>query len=144
VGVFPGGFSGRQIATLNRGFVEASLADGTLRFSFAREKGSPEAATRQYRVVLVDGENTCEIGVTLGDSPKPWFGGQCTGNPSYRMDDHRIQLFATTFELQNVLKPGVRWAAWPSSPSDNPEHDGHVETVPFPLSAPVALAKLST
>ena len=34
VGVFPGGFYGKPIATLNGGFVEASLADGTLRFSF--------------------------------------------------------------------------------------------------------------
>lgn len=145
VGVFPGGFSGRQIATLHGGFVEAWQAGGTLRFSFAREKGSPQAAaSRHYRVILADGDNTCEIGISLEDSPKPWFGGQCTGNPGYRIDDHRIELFATTFELQNVLRPGVRWAAWPAGPGDNPEQDGHVETVPFPLSAPVAPMKLSS
>jgi hypothetical protein len=84
VGVFPGGFSGRRIATLNGGFAEASQAGGTLRFSLAREKGSPQAAaTRQYRVVLANGANICEIGISLGDSPKPWFGGLCTGNPGY-------------------------------------------------------------
>jgi hypothetical protein len=144
VGVFPGGFSGRQIATLNGGFVEASQAGGTLRFSFAREKGSPQAAaTRQYRVVLASGPNICEIGITLGDFPKPWFGGLCTGNPGYRIGDHRIELFATTFELQNALQPGVRWAAWPGSPTDDPDRDGHPETVPFPLTAPVAPERLS-
>ena len=140
VGVFPGGFYGRPIATLNGGFVEASLADGTLRFSFAREKA------QHYRVIFSNEANTCEIGADLGSSPKPWFGRQCTGNPGYRIDDQRIELFATTFELQNVLKPGVPWASWPASSGDDPERDGHVsvDTVPFPLSAPVAQAKLST
>jgi hypothetical protein len=137
VGVFPGGFYGKPIATLNGGFVEASLADATVRFSFAREKA------QHYRAILSDGANTCEIGVDLGSSPKPWFGGQCTGNPGYRIGDHRIELFATAFELQNVLKPGVRWASWPAGPGDDPEQDGHVDTVPFPLTAVVLPAKLS-
>ncbi len=136
VGVFPGGFYSKPIATLNGGFVEASLADGTVRFSFGREKA------QHYRVILSDGANTCEIGVDLGVL-KPWFGGQCTGNPGYRIGDHRIELFATTFELQNVLKPGVRWASWPAGPGDDPEQDGHVDTVPFPLTAVVLPAKLS-
>jgi hypothetical protein len=144
VGVFPGGFFGSQIGTLNGGFAVASQAGGTLRFSFAREKGSPGAeAIHHYRVILSEGPNTCEIGIDLHDAPKPWFGGQCTGNPGYRIGDHRIELFASTFELQNVLKPGLRWATWPGGPGDDPEHDGHVDMIPFPLTAPVAQQQLS-
>jgi hypothetical protein len=137
VGIFSGGFYGKPLTPFNNGFVEASLADGTLRFSFARSKA------QHYRVILSDGTNTCEIGIDLGTSPNPWFGRQCTGHPGYRIDDRRVELFATTFELQNVLKPDVHWASWPATPTDDPEHDGHVDTVPFPLAAPVPPAKLS-
>jgi hypothetical protein len=136
VGVFPGGFYGKPIASLDGGAVEASLSGGTLRFSFARQKAT------QYQVLLSDGANTCEIGVDLGVL-KPWFGRLCTGHPGYRVDEHRVELFASTFELQNVLKPGMRWAFRLVSPGDNPEHDGHLDTQPFPLTAPVPPEKLS-
>jgi hypothetical protein len=136
VGLFPGGFYARPVATLNGGAVEASLAGGTLRFSFARQKAP------QYRVFLSEGANTCEMGVDLGVL-KPWLGGLCTGHPGYRVEGDRVELFATTFELQNVLKPGVRWAFLLVSAGDDPENDKHLDKIPFPLTAPVPPDKLS-
>jgi hypothetical protein len=109
VGVFPGGFYGKPLAALDDGSLEASLAGNTLRFSFPAVTLTP-GDNRRYALGLQHGPSTCEIGIVSGNLV-PYFGQECTGHPGYRMQDGRIELYATTFELQNALKSGAIWGA---------------------------------
>jgi hypothetical protein len=141
VGVFPGGFAGRVLGTIGKNvgddYVEAAAAGGTLRFSFAKQRPpTPGPGAMFYRVYLEDGLDTCEIGVEWKDSPRAYFSRQCRGHPGARVDHDRIEVFASAFELRQVLRKGLRWRAdflWVPSTGENmmaPE-----SPQPFPRSA---------
>jgi hypothetical protein len=140
VGVFVGGFYGAPLATVEG--ATAEVADGTLRF--ALEMGQP-APGRIYRVVLDEGLDTREIGVRLKEKPETYFAQECTGHPGYRIQGNRIELFASVFELQNVLRKGVRWRGSvlrelrPGEPEET-----STELKPFPYKFDAAPRKLST
>jgi hypothetical protein len=129
VGVFPGGFFGRPLASLDDGATEASVAGSTLRFSFAAGKPLAAGENRRYSIALNQGLTTCEIGVETKDSV-PYFAQQCRGYPGYRMAEGRVELYVTTFDLWNVLRPGVRWLADVNGKS--------MELEPFPYSGDAA------
>lgn len=148
VGLFPGGFAGKPLASLPKGFVEAAAGGGTLRFSFEIEKSVPvpHAGTIWYRVYLVDGLNTCEIGAEWKDLPRAYFSQECMGHPGLRIEGNRIELFASTFELQAFLRRGVRWRAdllWDRGPGDRVTAGAELQPLPLPPDMATIPAKLS-
>ena len=92
-------------------------------------------------MILADGTNTCEVGISLEDS-EALVWRAVHRQSGYRIDDDRIELFAPTFELMNVLKPGVRWTACPTVSSTTPNSTDTLRRF-LSRSAPVAQSMLA-
>jgi hypothetical protein len=91
---------------------EAAVSGKTVRFTFLMEQpiaASVPEGTLWYRAFLSHGAESCEVGLEVDRGARPYMTRECVGVPGFRVEENRLDLFASAYDLAAVAGAGWRW-----------------------------------